>query len=122
MCIDYRGLNKITIKNLYPLPLILRIIEQLGKTRIYTKIDLCSAYNVMRTKKGGKWKIAFRTCYRYFEYNVMLFGLTNAPFVFQHMMNNVFWEFLDQFVILYIDDILIFSKNEKEYKERVSLV
>lgn len=122
MCIDYRGLNKITIKNRYPLPLISGLIDQLGKARIYTKIDLRGAYNLVRIKKGDEWKTAFRTRYGHFEYNVMPFGLTNAPAVFQHMMNNVFREFLDQFVIIYIDDILIFSKNEKEHKEHVCLV
>ena len=90
MCVDYHGLNKATVKNRYPLPLLSGLLDQLGKAKIFTKIDLQGAYNLVRIKEGDEWKTAFRTRYRHFEYNVMPFGLTNAPAIFQHMMNNIF--------------------------------
>jgi len=122
MCVDYRGLNKVTIKNRYPLPLISGLLDQLGQAKIYTKLDLRGAYNLVRIKEGDKWKTAFRTRYGHFEYNVMPFGLTNAPAVFQHLMNDVFREFLDDFVVCYLDDILVFSQNEEEHINHVRLV
>ena len=122
MCVDYRGLNKVTIKNRYPLPLISGLLDQLGQAKIYTKIDLRGAYNLVRIKEGDEWKTAFRTRYGHFEYNVMPFGLTNAPAIFQHLMNDVFREFLDDFVVCYLDDILIFSKNEEDHINHVRLV
>ena len=105
MCMDYRGLNKVTKKNHYPLPLISGLLDQLGRARIFTKIDLKGAYNLVRIKEGDEWKTAFRTRYGHFEYNVMPFGLTNAPAVFQHMMNDIFREHLDDFDVIYLDDI-----------------
>ena len=90
LCVDYRGLNNITIKNRYPLPLISSLLSQLGKAFRYTKIDLRGAYNLLRMRVGDEWKTAFRTRYGLFEYTVMPFGLTNAPAVFQHMMNDIF--------------------------------
>ena len=111
-----------TKKNRYPLPLISGLLEQLGRARIFTKIDLRGAYNLVRIKEGDEWKTAFRTRYGHFEYNVMPFGLTNAPAVFQHMMNDIFREHLDDFVVIYLDDILIFSKNEEEHEKHVRLV
>lgn len=122
MCVDYRGLNKITIKNRYPLPLISGLLEQLGQAKIYTKVDLRGAYNLVRIKEGDEWKTAFRTRYGHFEYNVMPFGLTNAPGIFQHLMNDIFREFLDDFVVCYLDDILIFSKNREDHEKHVRLV
>ena len=122
MCVDYRGLNKITIKNRYPLPLISGLFDQLSQAKVYTKIDLRGAYNLVRIKAGDEWKTAFRTRYGHFEYNVMPFGLTNAPAIFQHLMNDVFREFLDHFVVVYLDDILVFSKNEKDHENHVRLV
>ncbi len=122
MCVDYRGLNKVTIKNRYPLPLISGLLDQLGQARIYTKIDLRGAYNLVRIKEGDEWKTAFRTRYGHFEYNVMPFGLTNAPAIFQHLMNDIFREYLDDFVVCYLDDILIFSKNEEDHINHVRLV
>ena len=122
MCVDYRGLNKITIKNRYPLPLISGLLDQLGRAKVYTKIDLRGAYNLVRIKGGDEWKTAFRTRYGHFEYNVMPFGLTNAPAIFQHLMNDIFREFLDDFVVCYLDDILIFSKNEEDHEKHVRLV
>ena len=98
------------------------LLEQLGRAKIFTKIDLRGAYNLVRIKEGDDWKIPFHTRYGYFEYNVMPFGLTNAPAVFQHMMNDIFREHLDDFVVIYLDDILIFSKNEEEHEKHVRLV
>ena len=117
MCVDYRGLNKVTKKNCYPLPLISGLLEQLGRAKVFTKIDLRGAYNLVRIKEGDEWKTAFRTRYGHFEYNVMPFGLTNASAVFQHMINDIFREDLDDFVVIYLDDILIYSKNEKENED-----
>ena len=122
MCVDYRGLNKITVKNRYPLPLISGLFDQLSQAKIYTKIDLRRAYNLVRIKAGDEWKTAFWTRYRHFEYNVMPFGLTNTPAIFQHLMNDVFREFLDHFVVVYLDDILVFSKNKKNHENHVQLV
>ena len=90
MCVDYRGLNKVTKKNRYPLPLIFGLLEQLKCAKIFTKIDLRGAYNLVQIKEGDEWKTTFRTRYGYFDYNVMPFGLTNALAVFQHMMNDIF--------------------------------
>jgi len=109
--VDYRGLNKISKKNRYPLPLISGLLDWLHTGKIFTKIDLRGAYNLLMIRLGDEWKIAFRTCYGHFEYTVMPFGLTNAPVVFQHLMNNIFEEYMDEFVVVYLDDILIFSKN-----------
>ena len=90
MCVDYRGLNKATLKNRYSLPLISGLLDQLGKAKIFTKINLRGTYNLVRIKEGDEWKTAFRTRYGHFEYNVMPFGLTNDPAIFQHMMNDIF--------------------------------
>ena len=122
MYVDYRVLNKITIKNRYPLPLISELLDQFGQPKVYTKIDLRGAYNLVCIKKGDKWKTAFQSRYRHFEYNVMPFGLINAPAIFQHLMNDIFREFLDDFVVCYLDDILFFSKDEKDHKNHVRLV
>jgi hypothetical protein len=110
------------VKNRYPLLLISRILNQLGQVKIYTKIDLRGAYSLVRIKKGDEWKTVFRTRYGHFEYNIMPFGLTNAPAIFQHLMNDIFHEFLDDFVVCYLDDILIFSKNCEENEQHVRLV
>jgi hypothetical protein len=117
MCVDYRGLNKIMIKNRYPLLLISRLLNQLSQSKIYTKIDLRGAYNLVRIKRGDEWKTAFRTRYGHLEYNVMPFGLTNISIIFQHLINDIFGEFLDNFVVCYLNDILIFSKNEKDHEK-----
>ena len=122
MCVDYRGLNKITVKNRYPLPLISGLFDQLSQAKIYTKINLRGAYNLVCIKVGDKWKTAFQTRYEYFEYNVIPFGLTNVPAIFQHLMNDVFHEFLDHFVVVYLNNILVFSKNEKDHENHVRLV
>jgi hypothetical protein len=122
MCVDYRGLNKVTKKNLYPLALISGLLEQLGSAKIFTKNDFRGTYNLIRVKEGDEWKTTFRTRYGHFEYSVMPFSLTNVSAVFQHMINNIFHEYLDHFVVIYLDDILIYSKNEEEHKHHVRLV
>jgi hypothetical protein len=98
-CVNYRGLNSFTIKNQYLLPLISRLLDQFNHTKVYTKTDLHGTYNLVHIREGDEWKMVFRTCYDHFEYVVMAFGLTNALAVFQHMMNDVFHEYLDDFVV-----------------------
>ena len=122
LCVDYRGLNRVTIKNRYPLPLINNIMDRLGKAKYFTKIDLRAGYNNVRIKKGDEWKTAFRTRYGSFEYLVMPFGLTNAPATFQYFMNDVFKDMTDDFVVVYIDDILIYSDNLEEHRRHVRKV
>jgi hypothetical protein len=108
MCVDYHGLNKVTKKNRYPLSLILGLLEQLGSAKIFTKIDLRGTYNFVQVKEVDEWKTTFRSRYDHFEYLVMPFRLTNAPIVFEHMMNDIFWEYLDHFIVIYLNDILIY--------------
>ena len=121
-CIDFRKLNDITVKNRYPLPNISELRDRLAHAEIFTALDLRGAYNLIRMKKGEEWKTAFRTRYGHYEYTVMPFGLTNAPATCQALINNVLREHLDIFVIAYLDDILIYSKNEEEHKEHVHKV
>jgi RNase H-like domain found in reverse transcriptase/Reverse transcriptase (RNA-dependent DNA polymerase)/Integrase zinc binding domain/Ty3 transposon capsid-like protein/Chromo (CHRromatin Organisation MOdifier) domain len=122
LCVDYRGLNKVTVKNRYPLPLIHELLDRLQGAKIFTKLDLRGAYNLVRIAAGDEWKTAFRTRYGHFEYMVMPFGLTNAPATFQALMNDTLREFLDVFVIVYLDDILVFSINETEHITHVTKV
>jgi hypothetical protein len=116
------GLNKVTKKNRYLLPLILGLLEQLGSAKIFTKIDLRGIYNLVQVKEGDEWKTTFRTIYGHFEYSFMPSGLTNVPAVFKYMMNDIFQKYLDHFVVIYLDDILIYSKNEEKHKHHVHLV
>jgi len=122
LCVDYRGLNKITIKNRYPLPLIGEILERLGSAKFFTKFDVRDGYYRLRMASGEEWKTAFRCRYGLFEYCVMPFGLCNAPGTFQHYVNDTFHEFLDDFLVAYLDDLLIYSKTLKEHKRHVKLV
>ena len=122
LCVDYRGLNRITIRNRYPLPLIDELLDRLREARFFTRIDLRGAYNLLRIAKGDEWKTAFRTRYGLFQYNVMPFGLTNAPASFQHLMNDTFKDMLDRSLIIYLDDLLIYSSTLKQHQEHVSAV
>ncbi|KAK3515671.1 hypothetical protein QTP70_026461 [Hemibagrus guttatus] len=114
-CIDYRGLNAITVPYPYPLPLVPAALEQLRGVRIFTKLDLRSAYNLVCIKKGDEWKTAFHTTHGHYEYRVMPFGLTNAPAVFQALINGVFQDLLGKWVIAYIDGILVYSASLEEH-------
>nr|GEY01397.1 putative reverse transcriptase domain-containing protein [Tanacetum cinerariifolium] len=119
MCIDYQELNKLTMKNRYPLPIIDDLFDQLQWSSVYSKIDLRSGYEQLRVREEDIQKTAFRTCYGHYEFQVMPFGLRNAPAVFMDLMNRVCKPYLDKFVIVFINDILIYSKDEKEHKEHL---
>ncbi|GJV60927.1 putative reverse transcriptase domain-containing protein [Tanacetum coccineum] len=122
MCIDYRELNKLTVKNCYPLPRIDDLFDQLQGSQFFSKIDLRSGYHQLRVHEDDILKTAFITHYGHFEFTVMPFGLTNAPMVFMDLMNRVCRPYLDKFVIVFIDDILIYSKTQEEHVEHLSLV
>jgi hypothetical protein len=122
MCVDYRSLNKVTIKNKYPLPRIDDLFDQLKGACVFSKIDLRSGYHHLKIRATDIPKTAFITRYGLYEYTMMPFGLTNAPAYFMYLMNKVFMEYLDKFVMVFIDDILIFSKNEEQHDEHLRLV
>ena len=113
LCVDYRGLNNLTIKNRYPLPLIGESLDRLKRAKQFTQLDLTNVYHQMRIRKRDEWKIAFRTQYSHFEYQVMSFDLTNAPASFQGYINQILAEKLDIFVIVYLDDILIYTDDDE---------
>jgi len=122
LCIDYRQLNKVTIKNRYPLPRIDDLMDQLVGARVFSKIDLRSGYHQIKVKDEDTQKTAFRTRYGHYEYSVMPFGVTNAPGVFMEYMNRIFHAYLDRFVVVFIDDILIYSKSKEEHAEHLKIV
>nr|GEW38927.1 retrotransposon protein, putative, Ty3-gypsy subclass [Tanacetum cinerariifolium] len=122
MCIDYRELNKLTVKNRYPLPRIDDLFAQLQGSSVYSKIDLRSGYHQLRVRDEDIPKNAFRTRYGHYEFQVMPFGLTNAPAVFMDLMNRVCKPYLDKFVIVFIDDILIYSHNKKEHANHLRII
>jgi len=122
MCVDYRKLNEVTIKNKYPLPKIEDLFDQLNGARVFSKIDLRTGYHQLKVCGSDIPKTAFTTRYGLFEYTVMSFGLTNAPAYFMNLMNKIFMKYLDKFVVVFIDDILIYSKTEEEHAEHLRLV
>ncbi|GKA92318.1 putative reverse transcriptase domain-containing protein [Tanacetum coccineum] len=122
MCIDYRELNKLTINNHYPLPRIDDLFDQLQGSSIYSKIDLRSGYHQLRVREQDIPKTAFRTRYGHYEFQVMPFGLTNALVVFMDLMTRVCKPYLDKFVSVFINDILIYSKDEKEHEEYLKAI
>jgi hypothetical protein len=119
MCVDYRPLNEVTIKNKYPLPRIDLLFDQLTGARVFSKIDLISGYHQIRIRPEDMPKTAFTTRYGLFEYLVMSFELTNAPAHFTYLMNLVFMPELDKFVVVFFDDILIYYKNEEEHAKHL---
>jgi hypothetical protein len=122
MCVDYRSLNEVTIKNTYPLRRIDDLFDQLKGACVFLKIDLRSGYHQLKIRATNIPKTAFITRYGLYEYTVMSFGLTNAHAYFMYLMNKVFMEYLDKFMVVFMDDILIFFKNEEEHDEHLRLV
>lgn len=122
VCVDYRGLNDITVKNCYPIPLISDLIRTLAKAKIFSALDLKGAYNLLRIKKGHEWLTSFKTRSGQYEYLVMPFGLTNAPAIFQSMMDTLFRPYLDKFVVVYLDDILVFSNSVSDHYDHLRIV
>jgi len=116
MCIDYRKLNKLTIKNRYPLPRIDDLFDQVRGASIFSKINLRTGYYQLRIKEEDISKTTFRTRYGHYEFVVLPFGLTNAPATFMCLMNSVLNKYLDKFVLVFIDDILVYSNSEEEHK------
>jgi hypothetical protein len=122
MCVDYRSLNEVTIKNKYLLLWIEDLFDQMKEASVFSKIDLGSGYHQLKIRESDIPKTTFYTWYGLYEYTMMSFGLTNAPAYFMYLMNKVFMEYLDKFVVVFIDDILIFSKMEEEHEEHLRLV
>ncbi|KAL0187405.1 hypothetical protein M9458_019075, partial [Cirrhinus mrigala] len=120
--INYRGLNDITVNNSHPLPLMSSAFELLQGATIFTKIDLRNAYHLVRIREGSEWKTAFNTPTGHFEYLVMPFGLSNAPAVFQALVNDMLRDMVYRFVFVYLDDILIFSQIERDHVQHVRQV
>jgi hypothetical protein len=122
MCVDYRSLNDVTIKNKYPLPRIEGLFDQMRGARVFSKIYLISGYHQIKIRPSDIPKTTFSTRYGLYEFTVMSFGLTNAPAYSMNLMNKVFMEYLDKFVMVFIDDILIFSNNDSDHEEHLRLV
>jgi hypothetical protein len=122
MCVDYRTLNDVTVKNKYPLPRIEDLFDRMRDARVFSKIDLRSGYHQMKIRPSDIPKTILSTRYGLYEFIVKSFGLTNAPAYFMNLMNKVFMEYLDRFVVVFIDDILIYSKNERDHEEHLRLV
>ena len=120
--IDYRRLNGVTIKNRYPLERIDNLFDQLRGARVYSKIDHGTDYHQLRVREADIPTTTFRTQYGHFEFIVMLFGLTNAPATFMDLMHRVFQLYLDQFVVVFVDDILVYSKSEEEHEDHLRIV
>jgi hypothetical protein len=122
MCVDYRLLNKVTIKNKYPLPKIEDLFDQVKAASIFSKVDLRSGYHQLIIRESDIPKTAFHTRYGLYEYTMMSFGLTNAPAYFMYFINKVFMEYLDKFVLVFLIDIFIFSKTEEEHEKHLRMI
>ena len=122
LCIDYQQLNKVTIKNRYPLPRIDDLFDQLRGVRVYSKIDLCIGYHQLRVREADIPKTTFRTRYGHFEFIVMPFRLMNVPSTFMDLMHRVFQPYLDQFVVVFVDDILIYFQSEDEHEYHLRII
>jgi hypothetical protein len=122
MCVDYRSLNEVIVKNKYPLPRIEDLFDQMKGASVFSKIDLRLRYHQLKIRESDIPKTAFRTRYGLYEYTVMSFELTNAPTYFMYLINKVFMKYLDRFVIVFIDDILIFSKMMEEHEDHLRLI
>ena len=122
LCIDYRQLNRVTIKNRYPLPRIDDLFDQLRGARVYSKIEIRTGYHQLRVRETDNPKTAFSTRYGHFEFTVMPFGLTNAPAAFMDLMHRIFQPYLDQFVVVFVDEILIYSQSEWEHEHHLRIV
>ena len=120
--INYCGLNEVTVKNRYPLPLIHKMLNCFSKARIFSKIDLRGAYNLVQVQDGDEWKMVFCCRFGHFDYKVMPFVLTNAPAVFQNLMNQILHNFLDVFCVVYLGDVLIYSENSIQHLDHVRQV
>lgn len=121
LCIDYRMLNKVTIKNRYPLPRINDLFDQLKDIAIFSKIDLRSGYHQLRTKVSNTHKITFKTRYGHHEFMLLPFDLTNSPTTFMNLMNNLYQEYLENFLLVFLDDILVYLRNEEEHNHDMIL-
>jgi hypothetical protein len=122
LCVDYRPLNAVTVKNKYPLPCIDILFDKLSKAKVFSKIDLRSSYHQIKIHPEYVPKTDFSTRYGLYEYLVMSFGLTNAPVHFMYLMNLVFMPELDKFMVVFIDDILVYSENEEDHAEHLRIV
>jgi hypothetical protein len=122
LCVDYLPLNAVTIKNKYPLPHIDVLLDELVEAKVFSKIDLRSRYHQIKIRARNIPKTAFSTRYGLYEYLVMSFGLTNAPAYFMYLMNSVFMPKLDKLVVVFIDDILVYSKNKDEHTKHLHIV
>jgi hypothetical protein len=117
--VEYRKLNDVTIKNKYPLPKIKDLFDQMNGARVFSKNDLRTGYHQLKVRESNIPKTTFTTCYGLYEYTVMSFGLTNAPAYFMNLMNKVFMQYLDKFIVVFIGDILIYSKTKEEHEEHL---
>jgi hypothetical protein len=122
ICVDYRPLNAMTIKNKYPLPCIDILFDQLSRAKVFSKIDLRASYHQIKIRPEGILKMTFSIRYGLYEYLFMSFGLTNAPTNFMYLMNSVFMPELNKFMVVFIDDILIYSENEEDYSKHLKIV